>query len=444
VKPSLVCAGFLLAFGCGPGAARAISLAEGLEQVSRAGREIGISVAEAEVLRSGPALAGSAWRPTVDLYARETLLASQPQSVAGTQSFPVANRDSLSLGVKIRQLLYDFGRTDATVRAATLDLEAKRLETGLVRNRSALQFILAYVRLLRAEKLLALQQLEVARFTSHRDDTRALLEAGTITDNELLQAEVRLADAQQKRLQAENLRALAAAQVNSLLQRPFASPVDPREVAGPAALAAERGLEEATATALRERLELKGLQKRVASTEARREVARTEYYPKLSVAGGYDFAQNDYTVHEGNWTLLAGLDFNLYAGGVTAERLRQKERELAVLAGLREQLLDAVRLEVQEGFLALQTARSRVGVTEQAVGQARENLRLRQLRFNEGVGTATEVLDAVSLATTAEQNSLNANYDVIEARARLGFATGSDLVADWGGGHDAGKGAGHE
>jgi outer membrane protein TolC len=444
MKPSLACAAVLLALGCCPGASQAISLAEGLAQVSRSGREIGISAAEADVLSSGPVLAGSAWRPTVDLYARESLLAFQPQSVAGTQTFPVANRDSFSLGVKIRQLLYDFGRTDAAVRAATLDVETKRLETALVRNRSALQFILTYIRLLRAEKLLALQQLEVARFTSHRDDTRALLEAGTITENELLQAEVRLADALQKRLQAENQRALAAAQVNHFLQRPLASPVEPQEVSGPAALAAERGLEEATATALRERLELKGLQKRVSSTEARREVARTEYYPKLSVAGGYDFAQNDYTVHEGNWALLAGIEFNLYAGGVTAEKLRQKERELAVLGSLREQLLDAVRLEVQEGLLSLQTAASRVGVTEQAVGQAKENLRLRQLRFNEGVGTATEVLDAVSLATTAEQNSLNARYDVIEARARLGFATGSDLVADWGGGHDAGKGAGHE
>ena len=65
-----------------------------------------------------------------------------------------------------------------------------------------------------------------------------------------------------------------------------------------------------------------------------------------------------------------------------------------------------------------------MSVTERAVEQAKENLRLQQLRYGEGVGTATEVLDAVSLATTAEQNFLNARYDVTEARARLGFAVG--------------------
>ncbi len=233
--------------------------------------------------------------------------------------------------------------------------------------------------------------------------------------------------------------------MNSLLQRPLALPVDPQEISGPAAAGAESSLDEALAAALRERLELKGLQTRLASTEARRAAASKEYYPKLYVGGGYDFAQNEYTVHEGNWVLQAGVDFNIFSGGVTGEKLRQKERELILIERAREQLLDAVQLEVQEGFLSLQTARSRVSATERAVEQAKENLRLQQLRYGEGVGTATEVLDAVSLATTAEQNFLNARYDVTEARARLGFAVGSDLVAAWGGdARSTGKGADHE
>ena len=431
----------------GPGAVRshAISLGEGLAVISQSGREIAVSAAEEEVLKSGPILAGSAWKPTVDAYARETLLAYQPQTVVDTRSFPVAEQNSFSLGVRVRQLLFDFGRADEAVRAAVLDVDAKKLETALARNRSALRFIMAYIRLLRAEKLLALQEQEVIRYQAHRDDTRALLEEGTITENDLLQAEVRLSDAVQRRLQVENLRALSAAQTNSLLQRPLALPVDTQEISGPEAAGAESSLDEALAAAVRERLELKGLQTRRVSTEARRAAASKEYYPKLYVGGGYDYAQNEYTVHEGNWMLQAGVDFNIFSGGVTGEKLRQKERELFLIERAREQLLDAVQLEVQEGFLSLQTARSRVSVTERAVEQAKENLRLQQLRYGEGVGTATEVLDAVSLATTAEQNFLNARYDVTEARARLGFAVGSDLVAVWGG--DApttGKGADHE
>lgn len=417
----------------------AISLGEGLALISQSGREIAVAAGEIEVLRSGPILAGSAWRPTVDVYARETLLAYQPQSRFGSQTIPVAESDSFSLGLKIRQLLFDFGRTDATVRAATLDVESRQLETVLVRNRSALHFILTYIKLLRAEKLLVLQEQEATRFEAHRDDTRSLLEEGTITENNLLQAEVRLADAVQRRLQAENLRALAAAQVNSQLQRPLAFRVETQDISGPQAAGAENGLDEALAAAVRERPEFKGIEKRLASTEARRAAVRTEYFPKAYLAGGYEYAQNEYTVHEGNWSLQAGLDFNIFAGGVTVEKLRQNERERFLIERTREQLLDAVQLEVQEAFLSLQTARSRVNATERAVEQAKENLRIQQLRYSEGVGTATEVLDAVSLATTAEQNFLNARYDVTEARALLDFAVGSDLVAAWGGGERQGR-----
>ena len=123
---------------------------------------------------------------------------------------------------------------------------------------------------------------------------------------------------------------------------------------------------------------------------------------------------------------------NIYSGGLTREKLRQKELELQVLERTREQLVDTVMLEVEDAYLSLGTARSRVAATAKAVEQARENLRLQRLRYSEGVGTSTDVLDAVSLLTTAEQNQLDARYDVTDALALLDFAAGRDLVAAWG------------
>lgn len=412
-------------------ACHALSLAEGLAILERSGRDAALAAAEEQLQRSAEAIAAAPRRPTIDAYARETLLAWQPAALAGEQAIPLSETESVSAGVRARQLLYDFGRTGAEVRAAGLDTEARRLETALVRNRAALRFIVSYVGLLRADKLLSLQREEVARFEAHRDDTRALLEEGTITENDVLEAEVRLADAVQRRLQAENLRALAAAQVNSLLALPLGGPVEPEEIPEPPAGAAP-GLDEARAEAALRRIEIAQIDARLAAVEARRAAVRAGRLPLLYVAGGYDFAANRYQEHEGNWTVQAGVDVNLYSGGVTGERLRQKGRELAVLERARDRLRDAVQLEVQEAVLSLQTARSRVQAAGAAVAQARENLRLQRLRFAEGVGTATEVLDAVSLATTAGQNVFNARYDIVEAQARLDFAVGREPASAWG------------
>lgn len=419
--------------------ARALSLAEGLAIVDRSGREVAIALAEEQVAASAPVQAATAWRPSVDLTASQTFLADQPAAIFGPNQVPTADKDFHAYALQVRQQVYDFGRTAATVRAAASAAEGTRFDTALARNRGALEFILAYVRLLRAQRLLAVQQEEVSRFEVHRGDAQAMLAAGTVTEIDVLAAEVRLADAVQKRLQAENQQALAAARVNTLLLRPLGQAVEPEEIAVAPGEAAP-GLEEALAAAAGARIELRQLGTRVAAVEAGRTAVRSEYYPLVFLSGGYDFTQNEYQVHEGNWAVGAGVQMNLYAGGLTREKLRQKELELRVLERAREQLLDRVRLEVQDAWLSLGTARSRVAVTGKAVEQAKENLRLQRLRYGEGVGTSTDVLDAVGLVTTAELNQLDARYDVTGAQALLDFATGRDLVATWGAPRAPGEG----
>ncbi|HXX54075.1 MAG TPA: TolC family protein, partial [Thermodesulfovibrionales bacterium] len=63
-----------------------------------------------------------------------------------------------------------------------------------------------------------------------------------------------------------------------------------------------------------------------------------------------------------------------------------------------------------------------------AVGQAEENLRINKVRYEEGVGTATEVLDAVTLLTTAETNQYRALYDFRRAEASIYYSMGKDLL----------------
>jgi outer membrane protein TolC len=66
--------------------------------------------------------------------------------------------------------------------------------------------------------------------------------------------------------------------------------------------------------------------------------------------------------------------------------------------------------------------------TREAIRQAEENLRINKVRYEEGVGTATDVLDAISLFTLAHKNYYKALYDMKRAYAGLLYATGEDLT----------------
>jgi outer membrane protein TolC len=91
-------------------------------------------------------------------------------------------------------------------------------------------------------------------------------------------------------------------------------------------------------------------------------------------------------------------------------------------------LIDEIKLEVEKYILDLKTARERITVTRDAVGQAEENLRINRVRYGEGVGTATEVLDAVTLLTIAETNLYKSLYDFRRAEAGLIYSIGKDLL----------------
>ena len=75
----------------------------------------------------------------------------------------------------------------------------------------------------------------------------------------------------------------------------------------------------------------------------------------------------------------------------------------------------------------MRTADKKLLVTKDAIGQAEENLRINTIRYSEGVGTATEVLDAVTLLTVAETNFYKALYDYKRAEAGLIYSVGWDL-----------------
>jgi outer membrane protein TolC len=143
--------------------------------------------------------------------------------------------------------------------------------------------------------------------------------------------------------------------------------------------------------------------------------------------------ENQYQVHPDNWSIIAGVNINLFAGGSTSSKVSMAKSDLLSLRLSREKQLDAVRLNVQASWLDRESSALKVEVAQAAVAQSAENLRLQRLRYQQGIGTSTEVVDAVTLMTTAETNVLKANFGVKRAEAALQYTMGRDLAATYGG-----------
>ncbi len=412
-----------------PTVGRALTLEEGLKIVSETGRDVKIAESNEAAARGTVSFARSAWLPQVNAYGNETWLKYQPMARFVTPGnsvvAPTSQDQFLSYGVTANQLLYDFGKTSSNIDAAKFSLQAKEIETRRARNRSALDFILAYYDLLEADKLVIVAAEEVKQYEAHKHDAEVRFSAGVVTRNEVLQANVALADSRQRFLVADNNSSLRASRINSLLIRPLNERVQAEDVT--ATPSAGITLDAAWTVAEAESPEIQVIDASIRAQQENVKAVRSEYLPTLFLSGGYQYQENEYQVHPGNWSVIAGATFNLFSGGATNARVHINASELASLRTTRDKIVDAVRLDVKGAYLNLQSSQQQIEVTRTAVEQAQENLRLQRLRYQEGAGTATEVLDAVTLLTVTNIGQLRAQYGFARAEAGLLYSMGRDL-----------------
>jgi outer membrane protein TolC len=290
----------------------------------------------------------------------------------------------------------------------------------------SLDFALAYFDLLEAEKLVLVARKEVESVSSHLRDAQTLYENGIITKNDLLQAEVRLSDARQKLLNAGNLRAINASRLNTILSQPLSNDIQVTDIQGsPSVLLVDR--EKAWDTALELRPEMRIVDETMKSLDLEEKARKAEFYPRFFAGASYDYTENRYMLHQGNTSLVFGMTVNLFSGGSTKAEVVKTRHQKVQLEEQRSRLGDEIRLEVEKNILDLKNAQERIRVAKDAVGQAEENLRINRVRYEEGVGTATEVLDAVTLLTVAKTNYYRSVYDFRRAEAAVLYSIGKDL-----------------
>ncbi len=410
--------------------AEVLTLPEGLRLVTQNSRLIRISLGDEKISEADSWVEQSKLFPTIDAAASGTMLAHQPGAIFNDISVPMSQKDFYAYSFNIRQTLYDFRENASRYESAVMKFEAKKLDTRRIRNLAAIEFAVIYFDILESEKMVDVAEKEVGRLESHLRDANSLYEEGVITRNDLLQAEVRLSDARQRLLSAKTGREMNASRLNNTLARPLKTGVEvvdvkeiPREL-----LDINMDMEKAWETAEKERPEIQTADATLKSLDLDEEAKRAEFYPKFFVDGSYDYIKNRFQTPQGNWGATLGMSINLFSGGKTKAEVAKIRFQKEKLIEQRNRLVDDVRLEVEKYILDSKTARDRVQVTKDAVLQAEENLRINRVRYTEGIGTATEVLDAVTLLSVAETNYYRSVYDLGKSEISVLYAIGKDLT----------------
>ncbi len=321
--------------------------------------------------------------------------------------------------------LYTSGMTRAGIDAARANLDAVRHEATALMQHVKLAVAERYVGVLRAQSAVAVADSNVASLAAHLREVEDMYRSGSVPRNDFLAASVSLADAEQRRLQAQNALDVARAAYNRALGRPLAEPfeldadlprVDPR-------IDAET-LDALTMLALAERSEPRRLGSAADALAAEAASAGAATRPQLALIAGYARLDNEFLSRDGYWAVGVGMQWTAFDGGRSRNRASALSLESRALERQRRDVESLIALDVRQAWLTRNETERRIAVTERALEQAEENLRVARDRYRNGEGTNSEVLDAEMLRTMSLDNFDAARYDAALARYRLAHAVG--------------------
>jgi len=341
-----------------------------------------------------------------------------------TITFPVSP-DVYVVNLGYQYPIYSGGRLEAQIALARAGVKGAEAALERTKQEVALQTKLAYFQVLVAQAALQVAQQNVAQAEETLRIAQARVRAGTSPRFDEIQAEVNLANARQGLVRARNGVAVATQGLAAVLALPLDVPLRPQETME--VVPVTTPLADLVARSLRERPELAEHRARVEAAEAALALARAGGRPVVGLSGGLSLDGIGTGGVALGWSIGLAATFPLFDGGVTAAKIREAELRLEQLKVVQAQLRQSIELQVRQGMLNLGAAAEEVATAGAAIEQAREALRIAQVRFREGVGTNLEVISAQAALAQAEGARVQALFSYNTARAQLERAVGGPV-----------------
>lgn len=338
-----------------------------------------------------------------------------------------------SVDITARQILYSGGGVRATVKGQQLTLDAAVLALKAVINDVLLEVRIRFFTVLLNRERIKVQESNIELLQRQLQDVKNRYEAGTVSNFEVLRAEVALANARTPLITARNDYTLAIEELRRSLGYVTTGGTDLTAV--PEFLGtlefnpASFELSSALVTAREQRPDLQRLTKLVAAAEESVTARRAGYLPSLSAFGAYDWrrapASSTRSSLDG-WTIGLQSEWDIFDGRATAGRVAQSRSylEQARLALAEAQLTADV--DVRRAISTFQQSAELAETSKKVIEQAAEAVRLANARYSAGTATQLDVLTSQVDYTTAQLNQLETyfayNVSIATARRAMGLS----------------------
>ena len=407
---------------------QSITLQQALELARRNNQELQVSLLQLERAQAGVKVQQAALFPTLGLtgqIVRQQSSSNQLSNELATNAgqIPQADdspTDAFTGQVQLSYNLFTSGNRLASIQIAEEQLRSQELDVERLSEEIRLSVATEYYNLQQADEQVRISESAVNNAEISLRDARALEEAGVRPRFDTIQAQVNLANAKQGLTNALSSQRIARRQLATRLnlsQSATITAADPVKLAG----LWNQTLENSIVLAYQNRPELQQFLASRNISEQQRRQALSQIRPQVSLVASYDLLDsfNDSVGVTDGYSIALTASLNLFDGGAARAQAAQSKADIQIAETQFSQQRNNIRFQVEQAYSSLRSNLENVQTSEAALDQAKESVRLARLRFQAGVGTQLEVINAENALTTAEGNRINAILDYNRALANL-------------------------
>ncbi len=381
-----------------------------------------------DVFQSGVDLSKSSYYPdaSADLtYARLGPASSIAFGGEGFQLYPLNNWDE-HLGVQ--GTIYDFDKRTKSVNLASSQVTTAQDRLELAKSGLSYRTIQTFYAILFLEKSIQVQSEEIKNLTDHLLMTQKKVQAGTATDFDALTTQVRVAAAENERINLQNSLENTKVVFRRLLGLAPNSPVNlsGEFIEEPVVF----NTDSLVSQAMNSRIEMKVANDQLNSSQMQYNVASATNNPMLNGSMMWGLKNGLFpneNAMRGNFVAGVQLAIPLFNG------FRERDLEEEANAGIRvsednrNSVAEQIKSDVQKGISDVRSSLDRLRTTEIAVEQAKSAVEQARLRYQAGTVTNLDLLDAETSLSQAELMQIQALYQFVVSRYELDQAVGEKV-----------------
>lgn len=321
--------------------------------------------------------------------------------------------------------LYSGGRIKYGIQSAKYLVEASKLSTENDKIAIAYNVAQAYNNLFKANQSIKVLE-ENLTASQKRDETFLKLENnGVIARNDRLKANLQTSNIELQLLEAKNNYNIANINMDLLLGLPESTEIEVDQNyidESDDVKTVDFYLNEAREN----RKDLQALDQQRKAAELGTKSAKAENLPSIALTGGYVAADVPKFLTLYNAVNVGvGISYNLSNLWKENSSLKQSKAREMQLSATNELLNDNIKLDVNREYQNTDYSKKRIAVFEKSAEQANENYRITKNKYDNGLATMTELLDADAAQIAANVGVINAKADASLAYRKLLQTTGT-------------------